>query len=398
MIMVQPPTATRIRTTHGGNHLGHHLGGLADDYYYPDGESYLQVPNGSPRCHKSTQTTSKTRKITDTEAEVVALLARLRALDRSASRSRPGPAIFPLDKLSFEKSLAVLEVALSSKSPPVSRPTPVEERCATDDLEDDVPMAQPAEERMAFSDNEFDGEDSEAEIRMARPAIYRMELSDDESDSEDDIPMARPALQRRGMSDCFSVGSSDDVESFTDDISMAKPSSPVRVDRAFIPLEKGHAHDVAFHQGASHRSYAARIYSEADSEDSDEDVEILRPGVYNYPAREPSPIVDLTQVAFLEELHRYPFFDETREQVNFAEVDEAPALLEDPVWLEDNTALLAAGPGEFCMARFVTTWEDPYAQPIDQSLFADFGGDFTNSPEVGVVEGRRNSWAAGDDG
>jgi hypothetical protein len=60
-------------------------------------------------------------------------------------------------------------------------------------------------------------------------------------------------------------------------------------------------------------------------------------------------------------------------------LDSIP-MFEDPGWLDTRqewTALLLAGEDQACLARFAHLWDDPNAEPIDQSLFADFDGDFT---------------------
>jgi hypothetical protein len=105
-------------------------------------------------------------------------------------------------------------------------------------------------------------------------------------------------------------------------------------------------------------------------------------------------VIDLTQVAFLEEIHRYPFFEETVEQAKSTDDTGYPDYIFD-----ESRDLVYIGTGEYCLARFVRGWENPWARPIDQSIFADFDGDYTNGDQPDEFEAglRCNSWAAGDD-
>jgi hypothetical protein len=265
-----------------------------------------------------------------------------------------------------------------------------DEASDSDDDQHDIPMARPAVSRMDLSDDESDDEDHQG-IPMARPTAQRMKLSDDELDSDDEILTVQPAAHRCRMSDCFSAASSDDDEDpFIYDLPATGTFSPDRVDSITSPIQESFAYHVIFANAPSNKSHAAQICSGSDSEDEDEDIEILHPGVYVDPVRRSSPVVDLMQVAFLEDLHRYPFFDEAAEQIE--EVADKPNY---PDYIFDDCRdLISMGSGQYCLGRFLRGWENPWARPINQSLFADFDGDYTNQDHAGD---RCNSCAAGDD-
>jgi hypothetical protein len=260
----------------------------------------------------------------------------------------------------------------------------------TDDEQEDIPMARPAARRMSLSKDESNSEVEKQDIPKVQPAARHMELSEDGSDRDDGIQMAQPAPQRRRMSDCFSVGSDDeDEDTFAYDLPATRMHSSNRVDSVTSPIDESFAHDIIFGDAASTKSHAAQISSRSDSEDNNEALEILRPDIYHDPTREPSPVVDLTQVAFHEELHRYPFFDETAEQAKSTDGTGYPDYIFD-----ESRDLIFMGPGEYCLARFVRGRENLWARPIDQSVFADFDGDYTNEDQVGD---RCSSWVLGDD-
>lgn len=73
-------------------------------------------------------------------------------------------------------------------------------------------------------------------------------------------------------------------------------------------------------------------------------------------------------------------------------------------WVDLNpecTAMHFASPSEGCMARFICLWDDECAEPIDQSLFADFdevpADNSSDSSSDSSSDGRRGSWSTGDE-
>ncbi|KAH5367664.1 hypothetical protein HBI22_033230 [Parastagonospora nodorum] len=267
-----------------------------------------------------------------------------------------------------------------------------------------VPQARQAGERMMLSGSSIVYEDENEVMVMTRPATHRRVLSIGSdflpgSSVEDIVTMARPVGHQRALS----VGSDFLSGSFVGHqaIVMARPTSRRRT--------------------LSVDSDTSSVDSAASSRESHADEQ---PVVDHDPSlRLDSPMVfaqmDLG-VCFQAKLHRgHPIKSYCAEYIHHdvAVVDETP----DWLGLHPECAvMLFASPSEGCMVRFAHLWEDEYAEPIDQSLFADFDevssdvvsdgssddccsfwsmcddGDTTQT-SVTSMDSRRNSWSVGNE-
>ncbi|KAH5543973.1 hypothetical protein HBI25_233800 [Parastagonospora nodorum] len=267
-----------------------------------------------------------------------------------------------------------------------------------------LPQARQAGERMILSSSSIVYEDENEVMVMACPATHRRALSIGSdilpgSSVEDIVTMARPVGHQRALS----VGSDFLSGSFVGHqaIVMARPTSRRRT--------------------LSVDSDTSSVDSAASSRESHADEQ---PVVDHDPSlRLDSPMVfaqmDLG-VCFQAKLHRgHPIKSYCAEYIHHdvAVVDETP----DWLGLHPECAvMLFASPSEGCMVRFAHLWEDEYAEPIDQSLFADFDevssdvvsdgssddccsfwsmcddGDTTQT-SVTSMDSRRNSWSVGNE-
>jgi hypothetical protein len=146
-----------------------------------------------------------------------------------------------------------------------------------------------------------------------------------------DVAMVvRPASRRRTLSDCFSVGSDDDVEADT-----SISAEILQVDR----------------------TPSMQVNDVVNAEESD-------------------------NVAFLNSLEQEGYSGQ--KTAYFVDLDDIP-MAKDSDWLEPYQQLpdlLFAVEDQASLSRFANLWNDPNAEPVDQTLFADFDADFNDSREV----------------
>ncbi|OAL04806.1 hypothetical protein IQ06DRAFT_344199 [Phaeosphaeriaceae sp. SRC1lsM3a] len=407
------------------DNLGHHPGGLADEYHLADMPALLPVAHIPLRPVTASEgsdyalydiNTAFTRKAPPPLAERPLLQRAYRSQEPRAQRARP--------------------LSIVSENFTVANPHGIEQDALTDTAADaTIPMARPAEHRMALSTcsstinageddhgnpmvrpcsrgmvisvdwsdlDTYDGssDDSVArsssrrmihsdasdediadstptcDIAMTRPAHRRMSLSDC---FEHDIPMAQAAQQRMSMSDCFSVGSADDIgETFefirpdrADSVASHRYYDPmgIRATRKAVNADmymgrrEGFAHTAAFDQAPTRQSVTVEFCSASSSSSNDEDeVHSSSPPEPEAPQSPPS----LIATSSFDSIDvSYP--GSCSSNTSYTSAEQA-------------SALRVHSPSQAGLWRFAHL-DYPYAKPIDQSLLADFDEDFSDEDE-----------------
>jgi hypothetical protein len=174
----------------------------------------------------------------------------------------------------------------------------------------------------------------EAAISVTQPPDHHMISSGRISpvflEHRDVAMVVRPASRRRTLSGCFSVGSDDDAEADT-----SISAEILQVDR----------------------TPSMQVNGVVNAEESDD-------------------------VAFLDSLVQEGYSGQ--KTAYFVDLDDIP-MVEVSNWLisyQQLPDLLFAGEDQASLSRFANLWNDPYAEPVDQTLFADFDADFYDSREV----------------
>jgi hypothetical protein len=353
------------------------LGGEAEEYYRETAE-HQGIPTVRP--------TSQRRPLSDcsevTERDSTNLTAIPMA--RQATERRP---------LSDCSSSSDSDIAVDSDCE--GSDTDVDTQSTTP-----IPMARPAAQRRPFSDCssgseatvyfELEGNDtyvntqSTTPIAMARQSAQRRPISDCSSSSEKSsiasIPMVKPAAQRRPLSDVSSaseatVGSNWQVNLFS-------PENDFRTKHLAV-LDKEAQHNTVLVQATTRHSVAAKLCWASDSEDSDSSTALS-----SSPRRN----------SFSVYVHSSPSTQEdnavdrrTVQEPTYVDIHDTPCV-EDPGWLDvyqEWSALMMCGKDQACLARFAHLWEDTNAEPVDQSLFAAFDGDFTQGGSTDEPKGSR---------
>jgi hypothetical protein len=268
-----------------------------------------------------------------------------------------------------------------------------------------IPTVRPTSQRRPLSDcSEVTGRDSTdlTAIPMARQATERRPLSDCSSVSEvivyvelegNDtyadiqdiicIPIARPAAQRRPHSDIPSASDAT-VESDWQNkgANLFSPKDDFRTKHLAV-LDKEAQHNTVLVQATTRHSVAAKLCWASDSEDSDSSTALS-----SSPRRN----------SFSVYVHSSPSTQEdnavdrrTVQEPTYVDIHDTPCV-EDPGWLDvyqEWSALMMCGKDQACLARFAHLWEDTNAEPVDQSLFAAFDGDFTQGGSTDEPKGSR---------
>jgi hypothetical protein len=178
----------------------------------------------------------------------------------------------------------------------------------------------------------------------------------DESDRQDDVVVMRSKPQRHTVH----------VQATTRKPIAAQlrqaPAGKMQVDtewRAHVTalIRRRLVHPAVLDEAPTRQSMIAELCSASDSEnDGDDEDSLCEP-----PRRDSFSVCETSSSAQSEKVVQEPAYD-----------DEVQA---------EWSAIMMSGKDQACLTRFVHHWENPCAQPIDQSLFADFDGDFTGGVE-----------------
>jgi hypothetical protein len=450
----QLPRSYQVRPrVRDGNHLGHHPGGLADEYYMTD----LRRPHTTyrPITRPSKPPNTLLGNILSNECAVCEQLQKLQASSSSYSTSVSGPGVGLCTSKSmvlspFGRQKILCEVACpppkvsgfprlgaASKDWIIGSSMTTSLLPLSEDLYDNwcedttyqlngigIPRTQLISRRTILSVGSEDYHSETRGIPLARPASHRRALSDcsseglRENDSEtDDIPMTLPGNHPRALSEYFSVGLDSDNEnedvtnlaiaflqtdsssSISSDDSTNSSSTTQSVEPVdlFPSQERGAQRFPAFVEATTCRSLTAD-FCYASEEEEHEREENSAPKHWHSGRRRPNLTIHIPRIDSVYEISQriesdividafepeLTDQDTHRGQNSAARFDRGGfSISEDPGWLEpyqEMSDLLFAGEDQACLARFVHLWDDEYAKPVDQCLFADFSTDFTTVP------------------
>jgi hypothetical protein len=308
------------------------------------------------------------------------------------------PVVYPHDSFLFRAKRANLEPVWGGEAEEYYRET-AEYR--------GIPTVRPASQRRPLSDCSDgtwrDSTDLNA-VPMARQATERRPISDCSSASEDtvyfeldgndtyvdsqsitSIPMVKPAAQRRPLSD-ISSASDATVESDWQNkgANLFSRGDDFRTKHLAV-LDKETHHNAVLVGATTRQSVAAELCWASDS-DSDCSATLSssprRDSFSVYVHSSPSTQDDNAVENRTNSLQR------TVQEPTYAALDDIPCVEASDVY-QEWTALLMRGEDQACLARFAHLWEDTNAEPVDQSLFTDLDGDFTQRSSTDDPKGSR---------
>jgi hypothetical protein len=425
------------------DHLGHYPGGLADDYYLPnDRQPLLESRPAQPRVKRPD---CRLGNIPATEAATREFIQQMGSSQPPSIRKQPGPGF----GLSTDNGLVFVEfgeqldrytttVLGKASEFPFPRADDVLLHAHNVVVNSLPPLA-----------DDFADDWAEQTAQDVTNVDHSMEVSKNRSitfsDEEDaSIQMARPAIRRRAMSDCFSVGSDDDdddsdecastyagsiaeitqikrSDSLTSYVSMVPALVTTNQELAadlYMGRREGPDRFPVIVEATTCKSMTAElcwafdddgettssddektIYSDSDDDNWDPVVQRSIPMLStrtrpNLTIQVPNAYSDSMFEAYRPELTAEPARNaspdimghHTQVQAYPIDLNHIP-MFEDPGWLEPQqqyTALLLAGEDQACLARFAHLWDDPCVEAIDQSLFADFDDDFSGEVEIDI--------------
>jgi hypothetical protein len=437
----RPPRAHQIQPrVRDGNYLSHHSGGLADNYYRGVHQRSRPThwPTVRPCQPPATLLENLTddeqyvRKLLQKVQASDALHSTNVSGPGTVLSTSKGMVSFPFGGpiISYEVACPSLD---SNKWPPIVDHTMTSSLLPlNNDSEDDwgeditehlndigIPMVRPTNRRMVLSVGSEDSHGEDWGIPRVRPASHRRVLSDcsseglteDDSDAND-IPMARPGSRRRALSDCFSVGSNSDNEnegttdlatafhqanrvssiSSNDSASSASTTYSEEPANLFPSEERGAQRFPVLVEATTCRSLTAEVCY---ASDEDEEEEEKNPAQTFWLSGRPKPNLTIyipradsgyemfqrTETDTIDAFEPELIDQDTHRVQNLANrIDLDIPMFEDSGWLEayqEMSDLHFAGEDQACLVRFAHLWENEYAEPVDQLLFADFDADFT---------------------
>jgi hypothetical protein len=198
------------------------------------------------------------------------------------------------------------------------------------------------------------------EDRQQRPYCCDLSFPEievtDESGRQDDVVVMRSRPQRHAVH----------VQATTRKPMAAQlrqaPAGKTQVDtdwRAHVAplIRRGLVYPAVLDEAPTRQSMIAELCYASDSEnDGDDEDSLCEP-----PRRDSFSVYETSSSAQSEQVAQEPAYD-----------DEVQA---------EWSAIMMSGKDQACLTRFVHHWENPCAQPVDQSLFAEFDGDFTEGVE-----------------
>jgi hypothetical protein len=271
-----------------------------------------------------------------------------------------------------------------------------------------IPTVRPASQRRPLSDCSDgtwrDSTDLNA-VPMARQATERRPISDCSSASEDtvyfeldgndtyvdsqsitSILIVKPAAQRRPLSD-ISSASEATVESdwYAKQANLFSPENDFRCKRLAVS-DKEAQHNTVLVEATTCQSVAAELCWASDSEDSDSSTVLSSSPrrdsfsvyVHSSPSTQEGDAID----------HDANPLQRVIQEPTYTDLKDIPCVEASDVY-QEWTALLMRGEDQACLARFAHLCEDTNAEPVDQSLFADFDGDFTQRSSTDDPKGSR---------
>jgi hypothetical protein len=198
------------------------------------------------------------------------------------------------------------------------------------------------------------------EDRQQRPyccdlSFQEIEITD-ESDRQDDVVVMRSRPQRHAVH----------VQATTRKPMAAQlrqaPAGKIQIDtdwraRVAALIRRGLVHPAVLEEAPTCQSMTAELCYASDSEnDGDDEDSLCEP-----PRHDSFGVYGTSSSAQSEQVAQ-----------ELTYVDEVQA---------EWSVIMMSGSDQTCLTRFVHHWENPCAHPIDQSLFADFDGDFTEAAE-----------------
>jgi hypothetical protein len=189
------------------------------------------------------------------------------------------------------------------------------------------------------------GGEAEEYYRSFRPETIKCH-----NDAEDITIAQLDSQQRPFFFDCSSSASEATVESdWRDDVSAL--------------IRRGLVHPAVLDEAPTHKSMTAELCYASDSEnDGDNEDSLCDP-----PRRDSFSVYEASLSAQSEGVTQ--------------ELTCVDLMVSDPEVQAERSALMMRGKDQACLTRFVHHWENPCAQSIDQSRFADFDEDFTHGVE-----------------
>jgi hypothetical protein len=332
------------------------LGGEAEEYYRETAE-YQSIPTVRP--------TSRQRPLSDCSEDTGRDSTDLSAIPmaRQATERRP---------LSDCSSSNDSDIAVDSDCE--GSDTDVDTQSTTP-----IPMARRATERRPISDCSSASEDT---------VYLELEGNDNYADSQSitSIPMARPAAQRRPLSDVSSASEAT-VESdwHAKQANLFSPENDFRCKRLAVS-DKEAQHNTVLVEATTRQSVAAELCWTSDSEDSDSSTVLSSSPrrdsfsvyVYSSPSTQEGDAID----------HDANPLQRVIQEPTYTDLNDIPCVEASDVY-QEWTALLMRGEDQACLARFAHLWGDTNAEPVDQSLFTDFDGDFTQRSSTDEPKGSR---------
>jgi hypothetical protein len=239
---------------------------------------------------------------------------------------------------------------------------------------------------------------------MARQATERRPISDCSSASEDTvyfelngndtyvdsqsitfIPIVKPAAQRRPLSDISSASDATvDSDWQNKGANLFSRGDDFRTKHLAI-LDKEAQHDAVLVKATTRQSVAAELCWASDSDSESSSTLSSSPRrdsfsvyVHSSPSTQDDDAVD-RQTNTLQRPVQEP---------TYVNIDDIPCVEASDVY-QEWSALMMCGEDQACLARFAHLWEDTNAEPVDQSLFADFDGDFTQGGSTDEPKGSR---------
>jgi hypothetical protein len=154
-------------------------------------------------------------------------------------------------------------------------------------------------------------------------------------------------------------------------------------------LDKGAQHNAVLVEATTHHSVAAELCWASDSDSDSSSTLSSSPQrdsfsvyVHSSPSTQEDDDID----------HDANPLQRVIQKPTYTDLDDIPCVEASDVY-QDWSALMMSGEDQTCLARFAHLWENTNAEPVDQSLFAGFDGNFT---EGGSTVEPKGPWPPSD--